>query len=89
MLAAAAISLALLVASRIAIEFLRGRIDARRVRETGIGGTQDIGLWGMLVTLVLIVITVTLMYLAAAELRERQNARTVPLPHSELGTPQC
>jgi hypothetical protein len=35
------------VVSVIATEVLRGIVDARRVRRTGIGGTQDVALCGM------------------------------------------
>ena len=38
------------VASWIVTEVLREVVNARRLRQRGVGGTGDIGLWGMIVT---------------------------------------
>ena len=73
MLAAAIILGVVALAFWPAVQVLRGVVDARRVRETGIGGTQDIAMWATLVSLLLFVAAGATMYLAAASLRERLN----------------
>ena len=89
MIAAAAVSLFLLIASQVAIEMLRDRVDARRVRERGIGGTQDVFLWSLPVTLALTVVTIVFLYLAVMEVRELKKSRGLSLSRPELRTTQC
>ena len=54
-----------------ATQVLRGVVDARRVRETGLGGTQDIAMWATGIGCLLTIATAVVMYLAAGSLRER------------------
>jgi hypothetical protein len=64
------------VLSLIVTERVRDIVDARRVRERGIGGTQDVALWGLLVALVLVIASLVGMILAVQELRRLR----APLP---------
>ena len=47
-----------LIATLIGIEVVRSIVHARRERRTGIGGTQDIAMWGTMIGLALLVATV-------------------------------
>lgn len=73
MLTAYFVSLALLIAWHVGTERLRDAIDARRVRATGVGGTQDVWLWSLPVGVALVVANAVLAYYAAAALRDRAN----------------
>lgn len=42
------------VVSAVGTEVLRGIVHKRRERRTGHGGSQDVGMWGLIVTLVCI-----------------------------------
>ncbi len=54
-----------------ATQYLRDVVDARRVRNGGIGGTGDIAIWAMIGQLFLVVGTAVFFYFAASSLRER------------------
>lgn len=55
-LAAAAVMLtALAAATLIGLEVVRSVVDARRRRATGVGGTQDIATWSLILTVIFLV----------------------------------
>ena len=43
------------IASPFATNVVRGIVDARRVRREGLGGTQDIVMWGIGINLMLLI----------------------------------
>lgn len=73
MVAAYFVSLFLLIVWYVGTERLRDVIDARRVRERGIGGTQDVFLGSLPVGVVLMIANGVIGYHAVAALRERAN----------------
>ena len=73
MITAYFVSLFLLIVWYVGTERLRDVIDARRVRERGIGGTQDVFLWSLPVGAALVVANIVFVYHAVAALRERAN----------------
>ena len=48
--AATVTCVALAAVTLIGLEVVRSVVDARRKRATGIGGTQDIAIWGLVLT---------------------------------------
>jgi hypothetical protein len=53
------------VGALVATEILREVVNRRRVREHGIGGTQDIAFWGMLVASAFLLAALTCFGMAA------------------------
>lgn len=66
-------SVLLLIAWYVGTERLRNVIDARRVRERGVGGTQDVFLWSLPVGIALLTANLVCAYFLIAALRERAN----------------
>jgi|LSQX01.1.fsa_nt_gb hypothetical protein len=54
------ICVALACLSLILLEVARSVVDARRVKATGIGGTQDVTIWGLAITAVFLLAAVVL-----------------------------
>lgn len=53
--AAAVMLTALAGATLIGLEVVRSVVDARRRRATGVGGTQDIATWSLILTVIFLV----------------------------------
>lgn len=54
------VCVALACISLIVLEVVRSVVDARRVRRTGIGGTQDVTIWGLGITAIFLLAAVIL-----------------------------
>lgn len=50
----------------LVMEAIRSYVDARRVKETGIGGTGDIAMWGLLILTIEAVVTSLVLWFAFA-----------------------
>lgn len=72
-----------------ATQVLRDRLQARRERDGDYAGTQDVAIYSTVVTFALSAVLAVLLYFVAADLRERQKARTASLSHPELHPAQC